>query len=216
MSVTEPLIVDRNSRGFGNTYFNSEKFGYTWTIHDFSHTTFRTDGSYLESPTFQTLHNGIVISWRLGLGYDNKSPWVNDIYYSVNGSVSKECKISAKFEFSIINTNIKKNFEAQGTITKECPSGMDFVSDCAGSYFAYRQSLPKYSGYCPNDKLTIVFDITLGTDQLSVSNKHDSNRKIPDCRLVGDIGALFGDKRFCDVKLKVSGTRRVNSRFPCP
>ena len=205
----EPLVViERNSKAYGDTYLNSEKFSYTWTIHNFSHTTFRSDGSHLKSPTFQTLHNDSTISWYLHLVRQAKSNTTgNDMYFAAFGKVSKECKISAKFEFSLMNKNIEESIKFNGTINGELYQPVHvFNVPCTNNYFTSSLLIAKYSGFLPKDKLTIVCDITIATDQLSVtSNERGSNQQVPKCQLVDDIGALFGDRNFCDVKLMVNG-----------
>ena len=204
----EPLVViERNSKAYGDTYLNSDKFSYTWTIHNFSQTTFRSDGSPLKSPTFQTLHHGSTISWYLHLVRQaNSNTSGNDMYLTAFGKVSKECKISAKLEFSLINENIEKCIKIDATINGMYKPGQQFEV-CSNDYIATRRNIiAKNSGFCQNDKLTIVCDITLATNQLSVTiNKRDSYLQIPECQLVDDIGAIFGNEDFCDVKLTVNG-----------
>ena len=218
MSVTEPFIVDgKRGRGFTNVNSRAEKFGYKWTIHNFSQYRFRFDGSYLFSPTFQTLWNGIIIRWHLGIGLglglvgpsrdQSSSIPTENFYYVVRGRACEECKIVGKVEFSIINENVEKSIKAKGTINALCKDEMDFSVKSGNHCITNRENLiAKDSGFCPSDKLTIVCDIMLGADQLNVSHKRDSNyQQVPDCQMVDDISALFGDKKFCDVKLTVNG-----------
>ena len=168
MSVTEPLVIKRNSRGIGSTYLNSESFGYTWTIHNFSHISFRSDTSSLKSPIFQTLHNESVMSWYIQLSDNADNPEL-DMVFAVYCKVSKECKISAKADFSIINRNNEKNINLHKTINTVFKPELGFyLAWSVKDFWRSRADLAKInSGFCPNDKLTVTFDIVLATDQLT-------------------------------------------------
>ena len=207
MSFTKPLVVDIHKKAqHGDTFLNSEKFSYTWTIHNFSYTTFRSDGSNLKSPTFQTLHKGNNISWYLRLSNERN---LSDkrMYLLACGKVSQDCKISAKSEFSVINENIEESIKYDVTQIGMYPSGHQFFVSSYSNYIPSRQDLMMTnSGFCPNDKLTVVFEITFLTDELiSTSNSCNINQQVPECELVDDIGAFFGNKNFSDIKLTVNG-----------
>ena len=211
MSITKPSVVDITySRGYCDTHFlNSKKFSYTWTIHNFSHTVFHSDGSNLETPNFETFHNRIIISWYLRLlrQASSQSGQGEDMRILLYGKVSKECKIAVTSEFSFINENIEQSIKVVATIKGAYKPVQDLILECPDCYIAKREKLiAKDSGFCPNDKLIIVCDIALETDPLcSTSNEHDRKQRVPKCQLVRDIGALFGNKDFCDVKLTVKG-----------
>ena len=186
MSVTEPLVVARNGTVYGDTYLNSEKFRYTWTIHNFSNSTFRSDGSNLKSSIFLTIHNDeIVISWCLEFNKDSgntTTPTVYDTYYLVSGRVSKRCKITGKIEFSLINENTEKSIKREETINELYKPMQTFQLYPKYCIVARKDLIATDSGFCPNDKLTITCDITLEADQLRVTSKECvSNQQVPEC-----------------------------------
>ena len=170
MSVTEPLVLDQNCReGYGDTYLNAESFSYTWTIHNFSQTTFRSDATHLQSPIFQTLHNDSIISWYIQFYKDFDYNYSRaDISLAVFCEASKQCNISAKAEFSIKNENSEKNINVYGIINKLLKPDSGYHLACKKLLETNRASLVmKNSGFCPNDNLTVKLDIILATDQLS-------------------------------------------------
>ena len=203
----EPSVVmDRNSKAYGDMYVNAEKL--IWTIHNFSHSTFRSDGSHLKSPIFQTLENGSTINWYLHLVRQaNNDKSENDMYLAAFGEASEECEISAKFEFTLVNESTYKRIEFYGTIiSRLCQPEQGFNVPCTKNFFQSSLLIAENSGFLPNDKLTIECYIKYITVQLRVtSTEHGGNHQVPKCQLVDDIGALFGDRNFCDVELMVNG-----------
>ena len=206
--VMEPSVVmDRNSKAYGDTYVYSEEFIYTWTIHNFNHSIFRSDGSHLKSPTFQTLHNGSTINWwYLHLVRQaNNDTSENDMYLAAFGEASEKCTIAAKFRFTLVKTIVYNCIDFYEILNRRlCQPEQGFNGPCTKSF---RSSLiTKKSGFLRNDKLTIECYIKFTTDELRVtSTEHGGNHQVPKCQLVDDIGALFGDRNFCDVELMVNG-----------
>ena len=200
MSVTEPLVVNRNSRVYSDTYLNSEKFGYTWTIHNFSLQSQldQSNLNVLSSRTFKTLYSECIISWDLKL-YPAPFRGLEIIILSLIGKPSKKCQIKAEIEFCLVNENIEKS--------------MKHIKTVSGLYEPQQKfdaMLPELtvndSGFCPDDKLTITCDITFLMKNSDITSNHcDSILQVPECQLIDDIGALFENKELCDVKLTVNG-----------
>ena len=112
------------------------------------------------------------------------------------GKISGACEISVMSKFSLINENREQSINGVKTIKGVNNAEKIFSLEYPSSYIANRENrIAKYSGFLPNDKLTILCDITIATDQLSVtSNEHGSNQQVLKCQLVDDIGASLGTK----------------------
>ena len=203
MSITEPSVVNvTNSIASCDTYLNPKNDRHTWTIDDFSHRVFPSDGSHLEFPKFTMLHNGITVNWYLGLA---SSQGNDKICLTLYGELSKECEIFVRAELFLINENREESINLVAYIKGVYHSKEIFSLEYPNSSIPSRQDIINTnSGFCPENKFTIVCKITIEIVEQSVTiNERDFNQAVPQCQLIDDIGAMFENKDFCDVKLTV-------------
>ena len=209
MSTMEPSVDDMTNRSphYFNTYLHSIKFRYTWTIHDFRHFVSRSDGSDLKTPNFQTSHNMTIINWYFRLQRLVVPQGTNDICLTLTGKVSGACELSVTFKFSVLNENREHSINFVESIEGEYNPKEIFSLADPGTYIARGENLiAKNSGFCPDNKLTILCDVTVQKVEFCVTfGEPYIKDQIPECQLVDDISALFGDRYFCDVKLMVNG-----------
>ena len=205
MSVTL-LSGDNCTRDYADTYLKTDKFSYTWTIHDFDTMAVESYRRNLKSPKFLERHKSTTITWWITFiesgkfmptNYQCLKP--NTTELALIGHVSEKCKIFSKFQLSIVNECIEKSITSQ---IKEDIQLYEPGSELIFAKFPVPHSakgLARKEGICPNGNLTIQCDITLLNEQNEMINQ-----QVPNCELSDDISALLKTQNFCNVKLVVN------------
>ncbi|VDD76258.1 unnamed protein product [Mesocestoides corti] len=177
------------------------KLRYTWTISNFSFCREEL-GEVVKSSVFSSGPND-KLKWCLRInpkGLDEESREYLSLYLLLMNCGSKG-EARAKFKFSILNA------KREETKAMESQRAYRFVQgkDWGFKKFIRRDVLmDESSGLLPNDRLTIVCEISVVGETLSDSGQISSQPvTIPECRLHEDLGSLFLKQLLTDVTLVV-------------
>ncbi|VDL95016.1 unnamed protein product [Schistocephalus solidus] len=200
-----------------HTQVRVTKLRYIWTISNFSFCREEL-GEVVKSSVFSSGQND-KLKWCLRInpkGLDEESREYLSLYLLlVNCGTKSEAR--AKFKFSILNA------KREETKAMESQRAYRFVQgkDWGFKKFIRRDVLmDEASGLLPNDRLTLVCEISVVGETLSDSGQVNNQPiTVPECRLNEDIGTLLFKQLLTDVTLVVvssqpSGTS--SSENTCP
>nr|CDS24579.1 protein roadkill [Echinococcus granulosus] len=184
-----------------HTQVRVTKLRYIWTISNFSFCREEL-GEVVKSSVFSSGPND-KLKWCLRInpkGLDEESREYLSLYLLLINCGSKS-EARAKFKFSILNA------KREETKAMESQRAYRFVQgkDWGFKKFIRRDVLmDETSGLLPNDRLTIVCEISVVGDTLSDSGQINNQQvTVPECRLHEDIGSLLLKQTLTDVTLVV-------------
>ncbi|KAL5966630.1 BTB and MATH domain-containing protein 43, partial [Taenia solium] len=184
-----------------HTQVRVTKLRYIWTISNFSFCREEL-GEVVKSSVFSSGPND-KLKWCLRInpkGLDEESREYLSLYLLLINCGSKS-EARAKFKFSILNA------KREETKAMESQRAYRFVQgkDWGFKKFIRRDVLmDEASGLLPNDRLTIVCEISVVGDTLSDSGQINNQQiTVPECRLHEDIGSLLLKQTLTDVTLVV-------------
>ncbi|VDO05884.1 unnamed protein product [Rodentolepis nana] len=184
-----------------HTQVRVSKLRYVWTISNFSFCREEL-GEVVKSSVFSSGPND-KLKWCLRInpkGLDEESREYLSLYLLLINCGSKS-EARAKFKFSILNA------KREETKAMESQRAYRFVQgkDWGFKKFIRRDVLmDEASGLLPNDRLTIVCEISVVGDTLSDSGQINNQQiAVPECRLHEDIGSLLLKQTLTDVTLVV-------------
>nr|VZI16264.1 unnamed protein product [Spirometra erinaceieuropaei] len=200
-----------------HTQVRVTKLRYIWTISNFSFCREEL-GEVVKSSVFSSGPND-KLKWCLRInpkGLDEESREYLSLYLLlVNCGTKSEAR--AKFKFSILNA------KREETKAMESQRAYRFVQgkDWGFKKFIRRDVLmDEASGLLPNDRLTLVCEISVVGETLSDSGQVNNQPiTVPECRLNEDIGTLLFKQLLTDVTLVVvssqpSGTQSAEKACP--
>ncbi|XP_058509562.1 speckle-type POZ protein isoform X2 [Solea solea] len=198
------MFSDPMAESWCYTQIKVVKFSYMWTINNFSFCR-EEMGEVIKSSTFSSGANG-KLKWCLRVnpkGLDEESKDYLSLYLLLVSCQKSD--VRARFKFSILN--------AKGEETKamESQRAYRFIQgkDWGFKKFIRRDFLlDEANGLLPNDKLTLLCEVSVVQDSVNVSGQNAMNLvKVPDCRLAKELGDLWENSRFTDCSLCVAGQK---------
>jgi len=185
---------------------------FAWTITNFSRKINGVqNGDYIESDKFNVSAHGMDLEWQLCLYPSGKDSEDEDHVSILLELVSRSLTFtfSGRIEFSVVSETGDKVFRKKKSIKEsDTQIGRPMFGLLAAKFIPH--SLLKMEGQSsqimPEDKLTVLCEITIDGKDVQQSGKGQQGTKLPSkvCldKLSGDLSKLLTNGQFSDITIK--------------